>query len=128
MGGMSEQFVQQVEPEEAFAALTDETRLEILQELWESDIQTVPFSELRRAVGIRDPGQFNYHLGCWTFTHRIDQFHSRRHPAMTVRTEAIDNLVYLCPEISTHNFWNFIPVVHGECSRWNRSLPMRRTG
>ncbi|WP_255171197.1 winged helix-turn-helix domain-containing protein [Natrononativus amylolyticus] len=59
---MSEQFVQHVEPEEAFAALTDETRLKILQVLWESDIQTVTFSELRRAVGMRDPGQFNYHL------------------------------------------------------------------
>ena len=62
MGGMSEPFVQQVEPEEAFAALTDETRLRILQVLWDSDIETVPFSELRRAVGMRDPGQFNYHL------------------------------------------------------------------
>ncbi|ADJ16460.1 winged helix-turn-helix domain-containing protein [Halalkalicoccus jeotgali] len=60
---MSEQFVQQVEPEEAFAALADETRLGILQTLWKSDTQTMTFSELRRAVGIRDPGQFNYHLG-----------------------------------------------------------------
>lgn len=59
---MSEQFVQQIEPEEAFATLADETRLRILQVLWESDVQTVSFSELRRAVGMRDPGQFNYHL------------------------------------------------------------------
>lgn len=59
---MSEQFVQQVEPEEAFAALADETRLGILQALWESDAQTKTFSELRRSVGMRDPGQFNYHL------------------------------------------------------------------
>ncbi|GAA0257098.1 winged helix-turn-helix domain-containing protein [Haladaptatus pallidirubidus] len=59
---MSDQFVQQIEPEEAFAALSDETRLRILQVLWKSDVQTVPFSELRRAVGMRDPGQFNYHL------------------------------------------------------------------
>lgn len=59
---MSEQFVQQVEPEKVFAALANETRLAILQTLWESEVETVPFSELRRAVEIRDPGQFNYHL------------------------------------------------------------------
>lgn len=59
---MSVQFVQQVEPEKAFAALADETRLGILQALWEPDIQTMTFSELRRTVGMRDPGQFNYHL------------------------------------------------------------------
>ncbi|WP_266083184.1 winged helix-turn-helix domain-containing protein [Haladaptatus caseinilyticus] len=59
---MSDQFVQHIEPEEAFAALSDETRLKILQVLWKSDIQTIPFSELRRTVGMRDPGQFNYHL------------------------------------------------------------------
>lgn len=59
---MSDQFVQQVEPEEAFAVLADETRLRILQALWKSDVQTETFSELRRAVGMRDPGQFNYHL------------------------------------------------------------------
>ncbi|MEM4780484.1 MAG: helix-turn-helix domain-containing protein [Halalkalicoccus sp.] len=60
---MSEQFVQQVEPEKVFAALADETRLAILQTLWESNVETVSFSELRRTVGMRDPGQFNYHLG-----------------------------------------------------------------
>lgn len=62
-GSMSERFVQQVEPEEVFAALADETRLAILQTLWESEVETVSFSALRRAVGMRDPGQFNYHLG-----------------------------------------------------------------
>lgn len=60
---MSEQFVQQVEPEEVFAALSDKTRLGILQTLWKSDTQAMTFSELRRTVGMRDPGQFNYHLG-----------------------------------------------------------------
>lgn len=59
---MSEHFVHQVEPNEAFATLANETRLRILQALWESDTQTETFSELRRAVGTQDPGQFNYHL------------------------------------------------------------------
>lgn len=59
---MGEQFVQQIEPNEVFAALADETRLRILQVLWESDTQMQTFSELRRVIGMTDPGQFNYHL------------------------------------------------------------------
>lgn len=57
----------------AFAILGNETRLNIIRVLWEasalrkydeiddSDL-TISFSELRHAVGIRDNGQFNYHL------------------------------------------------------------------
>lgn len=59
---MSEDFVQQVKPEEAFAAIANDTRLKILRSLWEFDHQTVTFSKLQRAVGMQDPGQFNYHL------------------------------------------------------------------
>ncbi len=59
---MSERFVTQIEPEEAFALLADETRLGILRAIWDADVRTVTFTELRRAVGMRDPGQFNYHL------------------------------------------------------------------
>lgn len=54
---------------EAFAALGNETRLEILNALWElrgvEDIfpgQPVPFSTLRKHVGMSDGSQFNYHL------------------------------------------------------------------
>lgn len=48
-------------PDDAFALLGNETRMEILQTLWEAD-DTLSFSELRERVGIRDSGQFNYHL------------------------------------------------------------------
>ncbi|MEF8850916.1 MAG: hypothetical protein V5A44_04505 [Haloarculaceae archaeon] len=62
-----------VSPEEAFAVLGDETRLEIVRVLWEAgalhefdDLDdttaTIPFSELRRRVGVDDNGKFNYHL------------------------------------------------------------------
>lgn len=59
---------------EAFSLLGDETRLAILLTLWEAldpfetdptdytDVEAIPFSELRRRVGVRDPGQFHYHL------------------------------------------------------------------
>jgi hypothetical protein len=55
-------IVEAVDPENAFAALSDETRIEILRALWDADDRAVSFSELREAVGMRDSGQFNYHL------------------------------------------------------------------
>jgi len=49
------------DPAEAFAALADGTRVAILRALWEAD-GPMAFSALREAVGMRDSGQFNYHL------------------------------------------------------------------
>lgn len=53
---------------DAFELLANETRLAILLALWEAavphaDHSGVPFSDLRERVGMRDSGQFNYHLG-----------------------------------------------------------------
>jgi len=48
-------------PDDAFAVLGDETRIEILQTLGEADAP-LSFSELREHVGTSDSGQFNYHL------------------------------------------------------------------
>lgn len=47
--------------------LANETRLAVLLALWEaynpfSAANTVPFNQLRRQVGHRDPGNFRYHL------------------------------------------------------------------
>ena len=50
-------------PEKAFAAVGDETRIEILRALAQDLNDPVSFSELRDRVGVRDSGQFNYHLG-----------------------------------------------------------------
>lgn len=47
--------------DDAFAALGNETRLQILQTLGEAG-DPLSFSELRTAVGMTDSGQFNYHL------------------------------------------------------------------
>lgn len=49
-------------PDDAFAVLGNETRMEILQTLG-SSAEPLPFSELRDRVGVSDSGQFNYHLG-----------------------------------------------------------------
>lgn len=53
---------------DAFAALGDETRVEILEALVDGrredpDDPGLAFSELRERVGIADSGRFNYHLG-----------------------------------------------------------------
>ena len=49
-------------PDEAFAALGNETRMAILRTLGDAD-GALTFSELRDRVGMADSGQFNYHLG-----------------------------------------------------------------
>ncbi|WP_254766611.1 winged helix-turn-helix domain-containing protein [Salinilacihabitans rarus] len=51
-----------IAPAEAFALIGNETRLSILEALWAADERPVSFSDLRRAVGMRDSAQFNYHL------------------------------------------------------------------
>ena len=52
---------------DAFKVLGNETRLAILLALWEAydphaERNAVPFTELRNRVGMRDSGQFTYHL------------------------------------------------------------------
>lgn len=54
--------VEDAEPDEVFSVLSDDTRIAILQTLWESEDLPLSFSALRHAVGVRDSGQFNYHL------------------------------------------------------------------
>jgi uncharacterized Zn finger protein len=49
-------------PAEAFSILGNETRIGILQALWEADGPRT-FAELRREVAPDDAGNFNYHLG-----------------------------------------------------------------
>lgn len=52
-----------LDPQDAFQLFGHELRLEILLALWESPEYSLPFAELRRAVGERDSGKFTYHLG-----------------------------------------------------------------
>lgn len=59
---MSEsEFVTKVAPDEVFGLLASDIRIDIVQTLWETDTQ-LSFSELHSQVGMRDSGQFNYHL------------------------------------------------------------------
>ena len=73
-------IVETADPEEAFSTLADATRIEILRALWEADGQTASFSDLREAVGVRDSGKFNYHLGKLTgrFVEKSDEGYTLR--------------------------------------------------
>jgi hypothetical protein len=50
-------------PEEVFALLGNELRMNILQALFEDPYVPLSFSTLRERVDERDSGKFNYHLG-----------------------------------------------------------------
>lgn len=54
--------IDHLDPAEAFAAIGNETRLAILEAIWEANERPVAFSDLRETVGMRDSAQFNYHL------------------------------------------------------------------
>lgn len=61
ISGQSEAQIRLLTPDKAFAVLGNQTRIEILQTLADAN-KPLSFSELRNRVGIRDSGQFNYHL------------------------------------------------------------------
>lgn len=79
---------------DAFAALSNETRLAILLALWDAHDpahpdEGVPFSVLRERVGVADSGQFNYHLErlVGQFVRRVDDgYVLRRAGQKLVRT------------------------------------------
>lgn len=60
-------------PGEAFSVLGNETRVAILQTLWNVG-GTAAYSELKERVGVRDSGRFNYHLDRLVghFVERVD--------------------------------------------------------
>lgn len=61
-GDSEEVVVERLPPDEAFELLAHETRFRILETLNDAD-GALSFSDLRKRVGVRDAGQFNYHLG-----------------------------------------------------------------
>jgi len=64
-----------LDPDEAFSLVADEKRFDIVEALWNAEGRELAFSELREAVGIRDSGQFNYHLDKLTeaFVRKTDE-------------------------------------------------------
>ncbi|WP_254839585.1 DUF7351 domain-containing protein [Natronomonas marina] len=48
--------------DEAFGLVANDTRFDIIRTLWDADDEALSFSTLRDRTGVRDSGQFNYHL------------------------------------------------------------------
>lgn len=76
---------------EAFELLGNETRLAILLALWEAytpytEDDPISFSELRERVGVRDSGQFNYHLGKLTghYVEETEDGYELRSPGLNI--------------------------------------------
>ena len=55
-------FLAEIDPQDAFQLFSHEMRLEILFALWDAPEFALPFSEIQDAVGERDSGKFTYHL------------------------------------------------------------------
>ncbi len=87
-----------VTPTEAFSILGNETRVGILQALWEGE-GPMSFSELRDAVGV-DKGNFNYHLGELShFVRRCDGGYELRETGTQVMRAVVAGTITENPEI-----------------------------
>jgi hypothetical protein len=99
-----------VAPAEAFSIVGNETRLAILEALWEADCEPVRFSRLRERVGLRDSAQFNYHLDKLT-----DQFVRKREEGYELRTAGAKVVqAVLAGSFNQHPELEPFPV-EGEC-------------
>lgn len=87
-------------PDNAFSVLGNETRMEILQALGEAD-KPVSFSELRDRVGMRDSGNFNYHLDKLTghFLGRTEVGYTLRQAGRRVIEAVLSGAVTDVPEL-----------------------------
>jgi len=73
-------------PEAAFSLLSNATRFSILRALYEADERSLSFSALRERTGVRDSGQFNYHLGklVGVFVRETDEGYALRYAGRRV--------------------------------------------
>ena len=87
-------------PDEAFDVLGNETRINILQMLGESD-DPMSFTALRDAVGLRQGGQFNYHLDKLVghFVTKTDDGYELRRPGRRVIEAVLSGAVTDDPEL-----------------------------
>lgn len=71
--------LEEITAEEAFSILGNQTRMEILRELWRSK-EPCSFGELQETVAPEDRGNFSYHLGKLTghFVRKTDEGYSLR--------------------------------------------------
>lgn len=87
-------------PDEAFSVLGNETRIQILQTLGEAD-GPLSFTELRDRVGIRQGGEFNYHLDKLVghFVQKTEDGYTLRQPGRRVIMAVLSGAVTDDPEL-----------------------------
>jgi hypothetical protein len=103
------------ELESVFGLIADDTRIDILLELWERQIDGDPvagFSDIRRAVGARDSGGFNYHLDRLRprFVRKVDDGYTLSYAGRQVVTAAASGVLTVEDDDTD-------PVVVGDCLR-----------
>jgi len=87
-------------PDEAFAVLGNETRMEILQALSDAG-EPLRFSALHDRVDIRDSGQFNYHLEKLVghFVHETDEGYELSQAGSRIIEAVLSGAVTESPEV-----------------------------
>lgn len=103
-------------PDDAFNVLGNETRLNILHTLAE-DGDPVAFSELRERVGMRDSGQFNYHLNQLVghFVAQSEDGYALRQPGERVVQAVLSGAVTDEPVIEPTEIDHVCPYCDGAC-------------
>ena len=101
------------ELESVFGLIADETRIAVLLELWERQVEGDPvvgFSDLRRAVGVRDSGGFNYHLDRLRprFVRKVEDGYTLSYAGRQVVTAAASGVLTVEDDGTE-------PVVVGDC-------------
>lgn len=97
-------------PDDAFAVLSNETRVEILRELGDST-GPLEFSKLYDRVDVSDTGQFNYHLDelVGHFVRKTDAGYELRQAGrrviMAVQSGAVTDAPVLEPTRTTESCW-----------------------
>jgi DNA-binding transcriptional ArsR family regulator len=94
-----------LDPEEAFKIVGNETRLRILDAIWDAKEEGPPgFAELRERLGRPDSGQFNYHLKKLReagFIEKVGERYHVRHAGLEVVWAVRSGYLTDRPEIGT---------------------------
>lgn len=106
---------EELAPDQAFAVLGNETRIQILQTLGAAD-GALSFSELRDRVGVRQGHQFNYHLSKLVghFVEKTDAGYALRRPGRRVIEAVLSGAITEDPTVdSTPVEWWSCPYCDG---------------
>ena len=87
--------------DDAFAVLGNETRIQILRTLGETD-EPLSFTEVRERVGIRQGAQFNYHLNKLVghFVQKTDEGYELRRPGRRVIEAVLSGAITDDPSVA----------------------------